>query len=105
MPPDMGSFNVVRLMEMLAESKVNWVTNVDAREITADGVVLIDKKEGHEQTLKADTVVLARGLIVDNKLYDELEGKVPELHMIGDSIKPRRIWEAMHDGFHIAREI
>ena len=105
MPPDMGAFNLVRLMEMLAENKVKWVTNVDVKEITADGVVLVDKKEGHEQTLKADTVVLARGMVTNNKLYSELEGKVPELYMIGDSIEPRRIWEAMHDGFHIAREV
>jgi len=70
-----------------------------------NGVVLADRKEGNEQTLKADTVVLARGMIADNKLYYELEGKGPELHLIGDSIKPRRIWEAMHEGFHIAREI
>jgi len=105
MPPDMGSFNVVRLMEMLAEHKVRWITNVDVREITANGVVLVDKKNGHEQTLKANTVVLARGMVEDNKLYGELEGKVQELYIIGDSTKPRRIWEAMHDGFHIAREI
>lgn len=104
-PPDMGSFNVVRLMEMLSENKVKWVTNVDVKEITADGVILVDKKEGQEQTLQADTVVIARGLIADDELYSELEGKVPELYMIGDSIKPRRIWEAIHDGFHIAREI
>lgn len=105
MPPDVGPFNVVRLMEMLADNKVKWVTNVDVKEITAGGVVLVDKKEGHEQTLNADTVVLARGLIADNRLYNALEGKVPELYAIGDSIKPRKIWEAMHDGFHIAREI
>ena len=105
MPPDVGPFNMVRLMEMLAENKVKWVTNVDVKEITADGIVLVDKKEGHEQTLNADTVVLARGLIADNRLYNELEGKVPELYAIGDSIKPRKIWEAIHDGFHIAREI
>ena len=90
---------------MLAENKVDLVTNVDVREVTADGVVPIDKKEGHEQTLKADTVVLARGLIADNRLYSELEGKVPELYMVGDSIEPRRIWEAIHDSFHIVREI
>ncbi len=41
----------------------------------------------------------------DNKFYNELEGKVPALFLIGDSVAPRKIWETMHDGFHIAREI
>jgi len=105
MPPDVGSFNIMRLMELIAENKVKWVTNVDVKEITADSVVLVDKKDGGEQTLKADTVVLARGLVADNKLYYDLEGKVPEIFLVGDGIKPQKIWEAMHDGFHIAREI
>jgi len=105
MPPDVALFNLIRLMEMLAENKVKWVTNVDVKEITADGIVVVDKRDGSEQTLKADTVVLARGLVADNKLYYDLEGKVPELFLIGDGIKPQKIWEAMHDGFHIAREI
>jgi len=104
-PSDVGQTNISCLMEMLAENKVKWVTNVDVKEITADGIVVVDKKDGSEQTLKADTVVLARGLVADNKLYYDLEGKVPELFLIGDGIKPQKIWEAMHDGFHIAREI
>jgi len=104
-PPDMGPINMARLMEMIAENKVNWVTNVDVKEITADSIILVDREKGNEQTLKVDTVVLARGMIADNKLYDELEGKVPELYVIGDSVEPRRIWQAIHESFHIAREI
>ena len=49
--------------------------------------------------------MLARGLVADNELYYELEGKVPEIHLIGDSVEPRKIWEAVHEGFHTAREI
>jgi 2-enoate reductase len=104
-PLDMSPFNLVPLMKVLTENKVHWVTNVDVKEIGDDRIVLIDREEAREQTLRADTVVLAKGLVADNSLYNELEGKVPELHVIGDSVKPRKIWEAMREGFSIAREI
>jgi 2-enoate reductase len=104
-PHDMSPFCLPTLMEMLAENNVKWITNVNVKEITADGIVLIDMKGAHEQTLKTDTIVMARGLIANKELYKELEGTVQELYVIGDSKEPRRIWEAIHEGFHIGREI
>ena len=36
---------------------------------------------------------------------DALEGKVPELHVIGDSTRPAKVIEAVYDGSRIARFI
>jgi 2-enoate reductase len=105
MPPDASPFNLPCLIEMLIENQVKWIANVDVKEITADSIVLIERNKGGQQILKADTVVLARGLVAENQLYNKLEGKITELYAIGDCIGPRKIWEAMHEGFHIAREI
>lgn len=75
------------------------LTNTDTKKITDKGVVVVDK-DGNKQTIKADTVVLARGLTPRNRLYEALKGQVPELHNVGDSKEPRVIMNAIHEGFY-----
>ena len=48
-----------------------------------------------------DNVVAALGSMPDKKLGEELGG-VANVHVIGDCVKPRRILEAMRDGFEVA---
>jgi hypothetical protein len=38
-------------------------------------------------------------------LYDELGGKVGELHLVGDAIAPRRVIFATRDGNRVGREL
>lgn len=102
---DIMLLNMISLIQMLAANNVRWFTDMDLKEITAGGIIAFDKKERREQTFKADTVVLALGMLSDNKLYKELDGKVPELYAVGDMVEPRRILNAIHEGSHIAREI
>lgn len=73
------------------------------KEISGEGVVV--EKEGQETLLSADTVVLAIGAVSDNTLAGELEGRVKELHVIGDAVKPRKITEAIREGFDLARSL
>jgi 2,4-dienoyl-CoA reductase-like NADH-dependent reductase (Old Yellow Enzyme family)/thioredoxin reductase len=40
-------------------------------------------------SLEADTVILAVGMRPENRLAQELEGVVPELHAVGDCVHPR----------------
>lgn len=104
-PPDVRPFNAYKLLELVAQYNVKWVTNADVKEITAKGVVVVDRTDKSERTLKADTVLLARGMVADRKVYDELYGKIQEVILIGDAVSPRRIWEAMHEGFNYALDI
>jgi len=93
--------NVVSRMALLKELDdigVRILTNTTIKEFTGDGLVVIDK-EGKEQVLKADTVILALGSKPENKLAEELRGKVDELYVAGDCADPRKIGEAMHEGF------
>jgi hypothetical protein len=55
--------------------------------------------EGKQLTLKADTIVVALGSKSESKLADNLKDKVRELYLVGDCVSPRRILEAIHDGF------
>jgi 2,4-dienoyl-CoA reductase-like NADH-dependent reductase (Old Yellow Enzyme family)/thioredoxin reductase len=79
-------------------------TKVKLEEITEKGVIVITK-EGEKRTFEADTIMLALGAKPKNDLYKKLEGKVPEIHVIGDCSKPFGIMEAIQDGAKIGRNI
>jgi len=70
------------------------------KEVTDKGVLI--EKEGEQTLLPADTVVLAIGARANDKLAGELEGKVKELRVIGDAAKPRKLTEAIREGFDLA---
>ena len=44
-------------------------------------------------------MVLAVGMTPVDVLTPELKGKVPHLHTVGDCISPRRIKDAIAEGF------
>ena len=50
-------------------------------------------------------MVHACGSVPNDKLLEELRDAVPELHIAGDCIKPRTIYEAIDDGARIARMV
>lgn len=49
-----------------------------------------------------DTLVLAIGHIQDKKLFDELKGRVKNLHRIGDCLLPRTVEEGILEGFELS---
>ncbi len=73
------------------------------KEVNKSGVLV--EKEGEETLLPADTVALATGAVSNNPLAEELEGRVPELHSTGDARKPRKITEAVKEGFDLGRSL
>ncbi len=75
----------------------------EVKEVNEKGVLV--KKDGEETLLPADTVVLATGAVSNNPLEEELKGRVNELHVIGDALKPRKLTEAIKEGFDLAKDI
>ena len=57
------------------------------------------------KNIAADTIVIAAGSTANNDLSQALEGKVRELHSVGDCVEPRRILEAIREGWKAANEI
>jgi hypothetical protein len=55
--------------------------------------------------LDVDTVAPARGFIPNTSLREELSVFAKEVYLIGDSVKPGTILEAVADGAYVAREI
>jgi 2,4-dienoyl-CoA reductase (NADPH2) len=70
----------------------------------ADGKARIER-EGKDEYLEADNVVLAVGSRPENSLYEEIKGKRENVYAIGDCVEPRGIFEAMAEAGRIARTI
>jgi len=101
---DMELVHMIAFLGRLATSNIKAKTGSTVQEITDKGVVIADK-EGKRDTVEADRVVLALGSRSQRALEETLEGKVPELYVIGDSCRPGRIIDAVYDGSRIARMI
>ena len=71
--------------------------------VNDEGVLV--EHAGEQKLLPADSVVLAIGAQPENSLAAELEGKVKALELIGDAKNPRKITEAVREGFELGRII
>lgn len=101
---DVGLIERMALLKLLAENGVSWSTKMKLDEITKECAVAVSK-DGQRQGFEADSVVLAVGMKANDRLYEELQGKVPVLYKIGDAHEPRRILNAVHEGDFVAGEI
>ena len=75
------------------------------KEINDKGLVLVwgDKKE--EELLEADTIITAH-YESNTELYKELEGKVSDLHLIGDAKAVRlELVAAIQEAYRLALTI
>ena len=89
---------IVMLMQRVVEKgleqvPLHWVRRIDGRKLT-----LYSLLTDEEQEIEGDTVVLALGGKADNALYERLKGLVPEIHLVGDALAPRRLLYATRDG-------
>ena len=82
---------------------VNVITEAKVTAIIDSGVEF--SNEGRIQNIPADTVVLSVGTQSDNALYNKLQGKVPELYILGDAKEPGNAMEAIKEASVIARQI
>jgi NADPH-dependent 2,4-dienoyl-CoA reductase/sulfur reductase-like enzyme len=87
-----------RLMDGLRSKKVTLLASTTCEEIKKDSV-RVTTAEGKKETIPADTVIIAVGYKANDRLYKALEGKVTEIYCIGNSSKPRRILEAVNEGY------
>jgi 2,4-dienoyl-CoA reductase-like NADH-dependent reductase (Old Yellow Enzyme family)/thioredoxin reductase len=91
--------------ERLNKHHVKIETNTKLDEITEDGIIATDR-EGRKTKIKGDTVVLALGLKSDSKLYDEINSLSGiAVYSVGDYAEPRNIYDALHEGNLIARNL
>ena len=93
-----------QLLDRLTAKGVAVLIEVKTEAITSRTLTLV-RKGGERQTIEADTIVLATGSKLSINLFKALEGKVTEVHLAGDCVKPRRILEAIDEGYRASLAI
>jgi 2,4-dienoyl-CoA reductase (NADPH2) len=100
------------------EGTLKVLNNMYVKEIKADGVICEPPGKtpatldipslvttDAEEMIKCDTVVVGTGRESVNKIFDELQGAVPELYAVGDCVKPRWTYTATGEGATLGIEI
>jgi len=88
----------------LGEKGVTILTSTKVKEL-GKGYALVEDASGTRKIDGFDTIVLAVGSKPDDRIAKSLEGKVPELHVIGDASEPREALEAVYEGEETALKI
>ena len=101
--PDVDYWNRWVLLDRLNNTDIRMVVNARAEEITSGGVQV--NVGGQSEFITADSVVLAAGAQSHNPLLARLDGKVKELHSIGDCAKPQKVRQAVDAGFRLGMTI
>jgi len=91
------------LMKSLRLMGVNLMTNTKLLEITDDKVVV--ETGNIKQEIPADTVIMAVGAVPVNQLAREVKGNGTEVITIGDAKAPRKITDAIREGFEEAVKV
>lgn len=95
---DINPMSRAALLDMLDQNGVTIHTGKTIRKITMEGVILCNEK-GREENLKGDTIVLAFGARSENKYVESIKDNVKEVYIVGDCSSPRKVGEAIHEGF------
>ncbi len=99
---DMGQLSKGDLLPRLEKKGVRIEVNTKVEEITPSGVLA--NTRGKVVQFDADSIVLAVGSGSDRELAEQLEG-VAELYVIGDCVEPRRIQDAIREGYLVGLKV
>lgn len=92
------------ILKGLKENRVQILTEHIIKEITSDGVNVLDKNK-NELFFKCGKVVVCTGNIPDNILYSDLKNKGIETFILGDCLKVRSAKEAIYEAAVIGGKI
>ncbi|MDP2930997.1 MAG: FAD-dependent oxidoreductase [Chloroflexota bacterium] len=84
--------------ERLAKQKVTVCTGMRVESILDNGAVIIDGFGRRKEAL-ADNVVVAIGFCPQMGLADELKKAGLNGYAVGDCLKPRKVFDAIHEGY------
>jgi pyruvate/2-oxoglutarate dehydrogenase complex dihydrolipoamide dehydrogenase (E3) component len=101
---DVNFLSRICLLGDLTKKAVKIVGFRPVNSITTEGVNVIDP-HGNTELLKADTVVLAVGSKSVAGLEPQIASLVKESYIIGDAMQPRKIRQAIWEGFRCCYEL
>lgn len=91
--PSLRSF----ILERLMEAGISMLAGVTYEAVNEKGLV-VTTKDGERQTIEAETIVLAAGAVSEQRLYQKIKDEVTETYLVGDSVSPRRLGDAIAEG-------
>ncbi len=93
--------NDQHLRRLVKDRGVQCIAGAKVTEILPDQVTF--EKDGEVHSVSCDTVINAVGFRSNNQLTDYLEEKYEDVAVIGDAVRPRKILDAVHEGYHAIR--
>ena len=87
---------------LIDKYKITIMTKSPVIEVKDNGVEIVDAL-GCRRLIEADTVICSRGRksVLNSRLMEDIE----EVHVIGDARAPRKVIDAVHEGFTVALDI
>lgn len=99
--PEANQFHKMAL-NMELKKYINQMTSTRVQEITTKGVCC-ETSEGDEVLIEADHIILAVGVRSNDFLQQEYHDLSPEVYVIGDSLRPGQVMQAMQQGYYVSR--
>ncbi len=93
-----------RLLQRLSKKKVTLLTETRITAIEKDRV-LLEKKDGNVFELEADQVIFAIDAVPENRMVEDLKGKVKQVMAVGDADRPGNLGAALRSGTAAALNI
>jgi 2,4-dienoyl-CoA reductase-like NADH-dependent reductase (Old Yellow Enzyme family)/NADPH-dependent 2,4-dienoyl-CoA reductase/sulfur reductase-like enzyme len=95
----------IALFKMMRKWHIQCYTGSKCIGIAPTGVTVLNN-DGAEQHLEADTVVYATGMKAQTDMAFGLSDAAPRQYfLIGDCVNPRKVKQAVHEGFHAGMDI
>lgn len=100
---DVTVTDLLAYTERMAKTDMCILTSTKLLELVDDGAIV--QTSTCTEKLPADTVILALGYESKQDLYTSLIEKGKEAYLIGDAVKPRKIFDAVHSGYRTGLKI
>ena len=100
---DMSANMKLGLKERLNKAHIQIHTNAKMIDILSREVVI--ETATSIFSIECDNVILASGFKATHTLEEALQGKPYQVFPIGDAVKPGKVFEAVHGGFHAIRKL
>ena len=101
---DMEPSHRRHLLNRLKKRGVSLLLGAKAVAVKKPGLIF-STEEGRRELLTGDTIVAATSPKPHADLYYSVRKAIPEVHLVGDCLEPRRIGDALLEGFRVGREI
>lgn len=106
MPIALDGETQAAVLPRAVQAGMTWRPNTVLAMIGDHDVTLVDTLSRAFETISdVDTVVIRTHGLPNRTLADDLEGKVPELHVIGDAVAVRPVDRAVYEGHVVGRTL